>query len=105
MASHTLTLSEFRVELEHLHDAMSTVKGCTADIENDVMLVKQVLNLAEGVWQSPSGATFGNLQREFSDNMTVLADLLREMSNRMSAAYEEYRQVEETNTKNFHKNH
>ncbi|WP_405746900.1 WXG100 family type VII secretion target [Streptomyces sp. NBC_01525] len=105
MASHTLTLTEFRVELEHLHDAMSTVKGCTASIENDVMLVKQVLNLAEGVWQSPSGATFGNLQREFGDNMTVLVELLRDMSTRLHSAYEEYRQVEETNANNFHKPH
>ncbi|MEU3708678.1 WXG100 family type VII secretion target [Streptomyces catenulae] len=100
-----MTLADFRIELEHLHDAMSTVKGCTASIENDVNLVKQVLNLAEGVWQSPSGATFGNLQRDFGDNMSVLVDLLREMSTRLHTAYEEYRQVEETNTKNFQHQH
>ncbi|MCB5906948.1 WXG100 family type VII secretion target [Streptomyces pinistramenti] len=104
MAPQSLTPAEFKVDLQQLHDAISTVNGCTASIENDVMLVNQVFKLAEGVWHSPSGATFSNLERDFSQNMDQLVQLLHEMSRRMQSAYNQYRDTEKTNADNFHKN-
>lgn len=98
-----MTLSEFRVELGHLRDTISTVKRCTTAIETDVAAVKQAFRRAESAWQSPSGASFGDLQREFDTHTTTLITLLHEMSRRMNAAYTTYHEVEEQNTKNFSK--
>ncbi|MEU3710933.1 WXG100 family type VII secretion target [Streptomyces catenulae] len=103
MASRTFTLDEFRIELDRLHDTIGTVGGCTAAIEADIAAVKEAFRLAEGVWSSPSSATFSELQREFSDHMETLVALLYEMKRRMQAAYDVYHEVETKNTKNFHK--
>ncbi|MCB5908058.1 WXG100 family type VII secretion target [Streptomyces pinistramenti] len=105
MASHSLTLTEFRIELGLLHDTIGTVDGCTTSIEEDIAAVKEAFRLAELVWQSPSSASFGSLQREFSTNMDTLVTLLHEMKRRMKTAYDTYHEVEETNTRNFHKKH
>ncbi|MFI7100942.1 WXG100 family type VII secretion target [Streptomyces sp. NPDC050161] len=105
MASHSLTLTEFRIELDLLHDTIGTVAGCTSSIEEDIAAVKEAFRLAEAVWQSPSSTSFSNLQREFSTNMDTLVTLLHEMKRRMQAAYHTYHEVEEKNTRNFHKKH
>ncbi|WP_399083913.1 WXG100 family type VII secretion target [Streptomyces sp. BBFR2] len=105
MASRTLTLTEFRIELHRLHDTIGTVAGCITAIEADTNAVKEAFRRAESVWTSPSSATFTGLQTEFSTHMTTLVTLLYEMKRRLKAAYDMYHEVEEKNTRNFSKKH
>ncbi|MFI7102504.1 WXG100 family type VII secretion target [Streptomyces sp. NPDC050161] len=103
MATGSLTPAEFKVDLAQLRDAIGTVRGCTTSIESDVSQVKAAFQQAQSSWRSPAGESFGALQVEFGNNMSELVELLHEMVTRMNAAYEEYKQAEETNTENFHK--
>ncbi|MDH6109461.1 WXG100 family type VII secretion target [Kitasatospora sp. MAP12-15] len=102
MASdNTITPAEFKVDLAQLADAIVIVGARKDSITNEVSIINGIFQQAESCWTGPAGTSFASFQAEFTQDMLALNDLLAEMVTRMTAAHDQYVQVEEANTANF----
>jgi WXG100 family type VII secretion target len=101
VATNSITPAEFKVDVAQLAEAITIVGARTDSIRNEVMIINDVFNQAESFWQSPAGTSFAAFQAEFTQDMQNLNDLLDEMVTRMTAAHDQYVDVEQTNTANF----
>lgn len=101
MADTSMTPAEFKVDVTQLAEAISMVGARRESIVSEVSNINNLFKQAESSWQSPAGASFSAFQAEFTQDMQNLNDLLGEMVTRMTAAHDQYVNVEQTNTANF----
>lgn len=98
---NTITPAEFKVDLSQLADAIVIVGARKDSITNYVTIINDIFKQAESFWTGPAGSSFATFQAEFTQDMQALNELLAEMVTRMTAAHDQYVQVEEANTANF----
>jgi WXG100 family type VII secretion target len=101
MAQTDITPAEFKVDVEQLAEAIQIAGGRRDAIKLKVEALNSALTAAEGFWHSPAGTSFVAVQAEFTQYMQTLNDLLDEMVQRMTAAHQQYVDVENQNTANF----
>jgi len=96
-----MTLSELKVDLAALSDAITSISGSASTIESLTGQINQtMMSSVDPNWVTPAGATFAAVQQACSAQMTRLTDLLTEIISRMKTAYENYLQAEVTNVSN-----
>ncbi|MFE0462669.1 WXG100 family type VII secretion target [Kitasatospora sp. NPDC058965] len=98
-----ITPAEFKVDVEQLGEAIQIVGGRRDDIRLKVEAIDSAFKAAEGYWRSPAGSSFATFQAEFDRTMQSLDELLDEMVRRMTAAHDQYVEIEQVNTANFDK--
>ncbi|GAA1226435.1 hypothetical protein GCM10009665_16220 [Kitasatospora nipponensis] len=99
--TESITPAEFKVDLAQLADAIVIVGARKDAIKEKVAIINDIFHQAESFWHSPAGTSFADFQAEFTQDMLNLNDLLEEMVRRMTAAHQQYVDVEQTNTANF----
>jgi WXG100 family type VII secretion target len=99
----TLTLSEFKVDLQDLRDAADAVQSQATIISEQCNVITQAFNLvaAAGVWNTPASATFVELQAACTAALDNLNSLLTEMVSRMRTSYQNYHDAELANFNNY----
>lgn len=99
----SMTLSEFNVDLQSLSDAADAIQTQATTISDQCAAINQAFGqvTASGVWTTPAGGSFAELQAACTTAMTNLDNLLTEMISRMRAAYQNYHDAELSNFKNF----
>ena len=101
--AQTLTLSEFKVDLQDLEDAIGAVKVQAEQIYAQTNEIKNILTMPDSpaIWGAPAAGSFNELQSACVTAMDTLNSLLAEMINRMHTAYENYHQAELDNFQNL----
>jgi Proteins of 100 residues with WXG len=97
----TLTLSEFKVDLSQLDEAIKAVTTQAGYIDARSATITTLLQGVATYWASPAELMFNDLQQACTTQMTKLTDLLAEMISRMGTAYQNYLAAEEANFNNF----
>jgi WXG100 family type VII secretion target len=97
----SITISEFRVDLDHLESAIGTVQAQADSINNSCQAITGVMQDIPGAWNTPAGQTFSVLTQACITQMDALNGLLAEMIQRMQAAYQTYLNAEQTNFSNL----
>jgi hypothetical protein len=97
----TLTLSEFKVDLSQLDEAIRAVTTQAGYIDARSATITSLLQGVAADWTSPAELMFNDLQLACTTQMTKLTDLLTEMISRMGTAYQNYLAAEEANFSNF----
>jgi WXG100 family type VII secretion target len=97
----SLTIGEFRVDLQQLDDAIGTVSAQSDTINTRCTEIKQAMQAVSGAWSSPAEQTFTPVMQACETQMTNLTQLLSEMVQRMQTAYQTYLNAEQTNYQNF----
>jgi uncharacterized protein YukE len=92
--STTISVAAFKVDLQGLADAISSIKSDAASIYDSVGSIDALLQHAETLWVSPGGTTFADLYPQLADEMASLVGILYEMVQRMQAAYDNYNSIE-----------
>jgi WXG100 family type VII secretion target len=99
-----ITPAEFKVDIEQLAEAIEIAGGRRDAIKLKVEAIDSAFKAAEGYWHSPAASSFVTFQAEFDQTMQNLNELLDEMVTRMTAAHDQYVEIEQVNTANFDKN-
>jgi uncharacterized protein YukE len=94
------TFEEFKVDLRQLHDAIGSVRREHGAISDAMSAVGTEFAAVKTSWGTPSTATYDDVQAWFVRVSGDLEDLLDDMTNRMQTAYNNYKHIEETNTRN-----
>lgn len=97
----TLTLSQFKVDLDQLESAIGTVHAQADIINSNCQAITGIMNEVPGAWNSPAGQTFTVLAQACTKQMDALGGLLGEMIQRMQSAYQTYLNAERTNFNNL----
>jgi uncharacterized protein YukE len=93
--------TEFKADLQQLHDAMGTVNGKSSDIKDSLALISGKFGDIEAVWKSPSGVAFDDMKKWFTQVASDVHAVLDEMARRMGTAYANYHDAESTNYRNL----
>jgi uncharacterized protein YukE len=101
MAAKSLSMTEFKVDLEQLANAIGVVSTQAGVIGDACDGIGSAMGQVWGMWNSPAGITFGELVPPCTQQMHALTELLTEMLKRMKAAYRTYLTIEQTNTRNL----
>jgi uncharacterized protein YukE len=97
----TLTLTQFRVDLDQLESATRTVQGQADSINTDCQQITATMQQVPPSWNTPAGQTFETLTLACIVQMNALGEVLGEMIQRMQAAYQTYLSIEQTNFNNL----
>lgn len=97
----TLTLGQFKVDLDQLESAIGTVHAQADIINANCQAITEVMNTVQGAWNSPAGQTFTVLAQACTEHMNGLSGLLGEMIQRMQSAYQTYLNAEQANFNNL----
>jgi WXG100 family type VII secretion target len=97
----SITISEFRVDLDDLESAIGTVQAQADSINSSCQAITGVMQDIPGAWNTPAGQTFSVLTQACITQMDALNGLLAEMIQRMQAAYQTYLNAEQTNFSNL----
>lgn len=98
----SLTISQFKVDLAQLEDAIGTIRTQAATIDTNCTEIKDALSEVPGAWNSPAEQlTFAPVAQACTTQINNLTDLLAEMIQRMQDAYQTYLAAEQANFKNF----
>lgn len=95
-----LTLTQFTVDLGDFEDAIAKIQGAATAIEDDVTQINQKCATLALEWAGPAGTTFGALAVNTQTAMGKMTGLLDEMLSRMRLSAQNYREIEQANTKN-----
>ena len=96
-----MTLSELKVDLAALSDAITSISSSAATIDSLTSQINQTMQSSvDPNWVTPAGTTFVVVQQACTAQMTQLTDLLAEIISRMKSAYQNYLQTEVTNVNN-----
>jgi uncharacterized protein YukE len=101
MATKTVTLAEFKVDLSQFSSAIQAVSAQANIIETRCSDITAAMQGVQGAWNTPAGLGFDELALACNKQMDALTALLTEMVQRMRAAYQTYVAVEEANTRNL----
>jgi WXG100 family type VII secretion target len=94
------TFEEFKVDLRQLQNAIGSVRREHSTISDAMSAIGNEFGAVKEAWETPSTATYDDVQAWFLRVSNDLEDLLDDMTNRLQTAYNNYKHVEETNTKN-----
>lgn len=97
----TLTISEFKVDLDQLQAAIGTVQAQADTIDSDCQAITGIMQDIPGAWNTPAGQTFTVLAQACTTQMNTLTGLLAEMIQRMQTAYQTYLDIEQANFGNL----
>jgi WXG100 family type VII secretion target len=97
----SLTIGEFKVDLQQLEDAIGTVGAQADTINTRCAEIKEAMEDVPGDWSSPAEQTFTPVMQACSTQMDNLTQLLGEMVQRMQDAYQTYLNAEQANFQNF----
>lgn len=97
----TLTISEFKVDLDQLESATGTVQAQSGTINSSCQAITGIMQDIPPSWNTPAGQTFSELTQACINQMNALTGLLAEMIQRMQAAYQTYLNMEQTNFNNL----
>jgi uncharacterized protein YukE len=101
MATTSLTMAEFKVDLAQFENAIQVVTAQSSSIDTSCQEITTAMREAPQSWVTPSGRTFDELAQAASSQLQALTGLLTEMVQRMQAAYQTYLATEEANTRNL----
>jgi hypothetical protein len=101
MATKSLTMAEFKVDLAQFQNAIQVVSAQADVIDTNCQDITAAMRVAPLSWVTPSGKTFDELAQACNTQMQALTGLLTEMVQRMQAAYQTYLATEEANTRNL----
>jgi hypothetical protein len=101
MATKSLTMAEFKVDLAQFENAIQVVSAQAGIIDSSCQSVTTFMQIAPQSWVTPSGQTFDELAQACNRQLQALTGLLTEMVQRMQAAYQTYLATEEANTRNL----
>ncbi|MEV6598526.1 hypothetical protein AB0M36_16860 [Actinoplanes sp. NPDC051346] len=88
----------WKVDLQALNDAITSVRRARDVVEGDLQRVKGVFTDIQGVWRSPAANSFTMLSGDFTKASTDLMATLDEGLRRMHASYQNYVTSEEKNS-------
>lgn len=91
---------EFHVALGQLRSAISVARGESEHVSGLIHQIQSHFDAAHNSWQSPSASSFATMSTWFTNASRELDELLREMTRRMQAAYDNYASAEIANTHN-----
>jgi len=91
----------FQVDLKQLHDAIGGVRKEADSIAHSMSEIGRNANQLSTYWNSPSFATFDDVQKRFTHAANDLHALLEEVVYRMQVSYDNYRQAEQINYQNL----
>lgn len=91
----------FQVDLEQLHDTIDGVRKEADGIAHSMSEIKHNTDRLSICWNSPSFATFDEMQKWFTRVANDLHVLLEEVIHRMQVSYDNYRQAEQINYQNM----
>lgn len=97
-----LSFGEFEVALGQMQTVITTMKSLTGQIEDTMGRIGIEFDSSKDSWTSPSSLTFGEVTDWFKKSSKDLKDLLDDANGRLETAYQNYRDVEQTNLKNMH---
>ena len=98
--STELTSTQFQVDLGQLSDAITTVRGLTASVSDEVSVMQSRLQTIASLWRTPSTASYEEIEAWFDTASTDLVNLLEEIVSRLQQAYDTYGTTEQTNVSN-----
>jgi len=98
--STELTSTQFQVDLGQLSDAITTVRGLTASVSDEVSVMQSRLQTIASLWRTPSTASYEEIEAWFDTASTDLVNLLEEIVSRLQQAYDTYVTTEQTNVSN-----
>jgi WXG100 family type VII secretion target len=101
MAAQPLTLTEFRVDLQQMEEAIGVLKLQAGLIDSRVATITTLLRSVPASWSSPAELTFNEVQQVCTAQLTRLTGLLEEMISRMQTAYQNYLDAEQSNVSNL----
>jgi WXG100 family type VII secretion target len=97
-----LTMTEFKVDLAQLENAIGVVSTQAGVIDRDCQSITMLMQQVSQMWVTPAGQTFAELIPPCTKQMHALTELLAQMVRRMRGAHETYVNIEQTNTRNLH---
>jgi uncharacterized protein YukE len=95
-----MSWSEFRIDLQQLHDAIGSVGAEAGSIGGDMSQIASEFSSVKSVWDAPSEQSFETVQQWFTTVQNDLKSLLDETVRRLQAAYDNYHDAEVANTDN-----
>jgi WXG100 family type VII secretion target len=101
MSTQPLTAAEFRVDLQQLEDAISTIQQQAETVALCTSTIGTMLTSVPSYWTSPAEVPFSQLAQACTRQMSILSSLLAEMVSRMRTAYQNYLDAEQTNYSSF----
>jgi WXG100 family type VII secretion target len=91
------TLEQFKVDLQHLHDAIGTVTGIKNEITDHMSAVRTAMDGLGEAWKSPAHDTFPPVRTWFDNTQNDLRDMLEEIIRRLQSSYDNYHAAESAN--------
>jgi uncharacterized protein YukE len=101
MSSTNLTVTQFKVDLGQMEEAIPVVAAQARIIDQNCADIKTLMAGVMVDWNSPAGKTFAELVPKCDHQMEALTNLLAQMSSRLKAAYHTYVTMEQTNLNNL----
>jgi uncharacterized protein YukE len=101
--AQTLTLTEFKVDLKQMDEAIGLLTLHAGYIDARAATITTLLQGVAANWSSPAELMFNDLQQACTKELSTLTDLLAEMISRMRTAYQNYLDAEQSNVSNFQK--
>ncbi|MFF2524091.1 WXG100 family type VII secretion target [Streptomyces liangshanensis] len=96
-----MSWSDFKVALGQLQAAVGSVNGEAGNIAGSMSSISGEFAKIGSAWQSPASMTLQEVQEWFARSSSDLHALLEDVGRRLQVAYDNYHQVETTNTGNL----
>ena len=93
--------ASFKVDLAALHDAIGRVSRERDGMHGGIEGLRSTFRNVEDHWRSPAGNSFVALTTNFNSATDNLMAVLDEAIRRMQTSYDNYVQMEQTNTNNL----
>ena len=101
MSGQPMTMAGYKVDLQQMEDAITTIRQQAETIALRTSTIGTTLQGVPSFWNSPAEVPFGELAQACTTQMTTLTNLLEEMITRMTAAYQNYLDAEQSNVATF----
>jgi uncharacterized protein YukE len=99
-SSSTMTWAQFQVDLQLLGSAVDSVGALSGHMQETLGYMQSNLKMVESAWTTPSSPSFELVVDWYTSCQTQLTALLDEIVARLKVAYQNYLNVETTNTGN-----
>jgi uncharacterized protein YukE len=99
-SSTSIDYTQFQVDLQQLGSTVDSVSALSAQVQETLANIYANLKNVESAWNTPSSASFVLVVDWYWGCQSQLAALLDQIATRLKMAYENYLDVEQTNTTN-----